>query len=69
MHDPTRPLLSDGVGLHRIDRIKSHLRRAFRHSAPAIWNSRTQHLITDLRTLPTLKRHLKLNCIVVFFLW
>ena len=59
-HAPTRHLRSDGRGLLHVDRANSAFaERAFRHSAPAIWNSLPQHLITDLPALPTFKRHLK----------
>jgi hypothetical protein len=59
-HAPTRQLRSNGRSLLHVDRVKSAFaERAFRHSAPAIWNSLPPHLTTDLSTLSTFKRHLK----------
>jgi len=59
-HASTRQLRSDGQGLLQVDRVNSvFAERAFRHSAPTVWNSLPQHLISYLSNFPTFKRHLK----------
>jgi len=53
-HASTRQLLSDGEGLLQVDRVNSvFAERAFRYSAPTVWNSMSQHLKSDLSNFPT----------------
>jgi Reverse transcriptase (RNA-dependent DNA polymerase) len=59
-HSSTHHLRSDGRGLLQVDRVESAFaERVFRHSAPVVWNSLPQHLITNLSNFPNFKRHLK----------
>jgi len=59
-HASTRQLRSDGQGLLQVDKVNSvFAERAFHHSAPTLWNSLQQHLISDISNFPTFKRQLK----------
>jgi len=48
-HASTSQLRSNGQGLLQVDQVKSvFAERAFRYTAPAVWNSLPQHVIADL---------------------